>query len=83
MNTSPEYLTEVYDRIEAEIIKSALEAEGIPAILSQEAAGSLYPVAFGELARIEIFVPQSHLESARAWLAGYEQGRENTNEDET
>ncbi len=77
MTSAPwEYLTEFYDRLEAEMVKAALEAEGIPLILSQEAAGSLYPVTFGELARIEAFVSAENLERARAWLAEYERGRE-------
>lgn len=75
--TSPwEYLTEFYDRLEAEMVKAALEAEGIPAILSQEAAGSLYPVSFGELGRIEVYVPPNDLESARQWLAEYEKNND-------
>jgi len=36
-------LLEVYDRLEAEIIKEALEVEGIPATLFHESAGTLYP----------------------------------------
>jgi hypothetical protein len=77
MTSGPwEYLTEFYDRLEAEMVKAALEAEGIPVILSQEAAGSLYPVTFGELARIEFYIPPDYLKRALDWLAEYEQGRE-------
>lgn len=83
MNPKLEYLTEVYNRIEAEMIRSALEAEGIPTMLSGEAAGNLYPVAFGELARIEILVAASHIEEARQWLAEYERGRQDEFGEET
>ncbi len=76
-----EYLTELYDRLEAEMVKSALEAEGIPAVLSQEAAGNLYPVTFGDLARIQVFVPQASLAEARDWLAKYEKGKPSPDEE--
>jgi len=67
-------LTEVYDRLEAEMLKAALEAQDIPAQLFQEGAGQLYPVAFGQLGRIQIFIPQENAREARAWLDAYERG---------
>lgn len=77
-----EILTEVFDRLEAEMFKAALEAEGVPVVLSQEAAGNLYPVTFGKMACIQVFVPAASLEHARAWLKNYEQGREQDNREE-
>lgn len=65
-------LTTVFDRIEAEMIKSALEAVDISVELSQESVGSTIPVSFGKFAKVEIFVPQETLEEAQAWLKEYE-----------
>ena len=64
-------LTEAGSRIEAEIIKEALEAQGIPAEIFQGGAMHYaYPV--GE---IEICVPNERIKEAKAWLAGYENGQ--------
>jgi hypothetical protein len=64
-------LMEVFDRLEAEILKEALEAQGIPAQLFQEGISHyLYPVS-GPMGRIEICVPSDKLEQASAWLEDY------------
>lgn len=65
-----EFLTEVSGRLNAEEIKSYLEAYGIPVILFQEGAGlDLFPVAIGNtLARVQIFVPAEHFAQARELL---------------
>lgn len=65
-------LTEVYDRIEAELIKAALGALGIPAELVQESVGSTIPVSFGEFAKVHVFVPKKDYDDARDWLKQYE-----------
>ncbi len=62
---------EVNSRLEAEIIKAALEAQGIPAEIFQEAILSFYP---GVLAKVEICVPKERFNEAQAWLADYESG---------
>lgn len=67
-------LLEVYDRIEAEILKEALEAQGIPATLFQESAGALYPTTFGPLGKIEVCVPTERHIEAEAWLKAYNTG---------
>ena len=64
-------LVEVFDRLEAEIIKEALEAIGIEAVLFQESAGALYPTTFGALGKVEICVPAEQIEQANAWLDEY------------
>jgi hypothetical protein len=67
-----ELLVEIYDRLEAEMIKAALEAEGIPAELSQEGAGhSVYPVTVGSLGLVQIFIPKEKVADARTWLDAY------------
>jgi len=67
-------LLEVYDRLEAEILKEALEAQSIPATLFQESAGALYPTTFGPLGKIEVCVPDDRLQEAEAWLKSYNNG---------
>ncbi len=68
-------LLEVNDRIEAEIIKDALEAQGIPAEIFQEGITHFAtPVTVGPLARVEICVPAERGDEARAWLEAYQSG---------
>ena len=50
-------------RMEAEIIKSYLEAEGIQVELFQEAVGRhIYPVTVDGLGRVRLFVPKARFE---------------------
>ncbi len=68
-------LIEMDDRIEAEIIKEALEAQGIMAEIFQEgAAHYAYPMAHAPLNITQVCVPAEQLEAAQAWLARYENG---------
>lgn len=68
-------LLDVNDRLEAEIIKDALEAQGIPAAFFQEGAAHFaYPVGIGPMSVVEICVPSDHLDEARSWLDAYENG---------
>lgn len=68
-------LLEVPGRLEAEIIKEALIAQGISAEIFQEGAMHYaYPMAVGPLANVQVCVPNSSLRDARAWLAEYEAG---------
>ncbi len=67
-------LTEVYGRLEAEALKAFLFAEGIDAQLIQESAGQVYPLAVGELGRVQVFVPRESLETAQALLDEFESG---------
>ncbi len=64
-------LTKVYDRIEAEMMKSALEALEIPVELVQEGAGGSIPLSFGKLAEVQIFVPKVKWNEAQEWLRSY------------
>ena len=66
-----EMLTEVFDRVEAHMIKAALEALYIGVELSQESVGSSIPVNIGSFGRIQIFIPKEKFEEANAWLDGY------------
>ena len=69
-------LLEVNDRIEAEIIKDALAAQGIEAEFFQEGVVHFgYPVTVGAMASVEICVPNDQEADARAWLEAYESGK--------
>ena len=58
-------------RMEAEIMKEALEAQGFPAEIFQEGA-----MHYGYLGgKIEVCVPSNRLEEARIWLAEYQEGQ--------
>jgi hypothetical protein len=67
-------LLEVFDRLQGEIIKEALEADGIPATLFQESIGSLYPTTFGTMGKVEVCVPDERLSEAETWLEAYNKG---------
>jgi hypothetical protein len=82
MNTLKwELLTEIYGRLEADMLKSFLEAEGIPVQLFQEGAGrDIYPVNIGPLAMVQVFVPKERIDDARIFLESFESGNENDKE---
>ena len=64
-----EKLTDVYGRIEADVLKSYLEAEGVPAELFQEAVGQhAFPTTIDGLGHVQIFVPKEKLEEAKILL---------------
>lgn len=68
-----ELLTETAGRLQADLLKSHLEASGIEAELFQEAVGRhIYPVTIDGLGRVQIFVPRSQLQAARAILAQHD-----------
>jgi hypothetical protein len=58
-------LAEVYGRMEAELIKSFLEAHGIDVELFQESIGqSIYPTTVDTLGNVQIFVKKEKMEEA-------------------
>ncbi len=70
-------LTEVGGRLEADLLKSYLEAKGIEVELIQEAAGhNVYPVTIDGLGRVQLFVSKDQFVEARQILAEYNQARE-------
>jgi len=72
-----EVLTEVQGRLEAEFIKSHMEAMGIEVELFQESVGHhIYPVTVNGLGRVQIFVPKDQAEEARKLLEEYNNARE-------
>jgi hypothetical protein len=72
-----ELLTEVQGRLEAEFIKSYLEAQAIEVELFQESVGHhIYPVTIDGLGRVQIFVPKEQAAEARQLLDDYNNARE-------
>lgn len=73
-----ELLTEIYGRLEADMLKSFLESEDIPVQLFQEGAGrEIYPVNIGPLAMVQVFVPKDRMDDARILLEAFESGNKN------
>ena len=72
-----EVLTEVQGRLEAEFIKSYLEAHGLDCELFQESVGHhIYPVTINGLGRVQIFVPKDQSQEARELLDEYNNAKE-------
>ncbi len=68
-----EKLTEVYGRLEADVIKSYLEAEGVPVELFQEAVGQhAFPTTIDGLGRVQLFVPKEKITQARELFNMYQ-----------
>jgi len=65
-------LTEICGRLEADMLKSYLEAGGIEVELFQEAVGHhIYPVQIDGLGRVQVFVPRGQAARARKLLKHY------------
>jgi hypothetical protein len=67
-----EKATEVYGRLEAEMLKSFLEAEGVPVELFQEGAGSAFAVNVGSLGLVQVFVPKEKLQDALELIEAFQ-----------
>ncbi|HQX02377.1 MAG TPA: DUF2007 domain-containing protein [Anaerolineales bacterium] len=69
-----EMLAEIYGRMEAELIKSYLEANEIDVELFQESVGqNIYPTTIDQLGKVQVFVKRENLEEARILLKEMEQ----------
>ena len=69
-----EMLAEIYGRMEAELIKSYLEANEIDVELFQESVGqNVYPTTIDQLGKVQVFVKKENLEEARILLKEMEQ----------
>ena len=70
-----EILIEVQGRLEAELIESYLEANGVDVELIQESVGhSAFPVMIDGLGRVQIFIPKEKAQEAHDLLAAYNEG---------
>jgi len=65
-------LADVYGRLEAEAVKSFLEAEGIQVELIQEAIGQLIPTNYDILGRVQVFVPKEQFDEAEKLFEAYQ-----------
>ncbi len=57
------------NRMEAEVIRGRLQSEDIPVVLSGEAVGTVFGLATGPLAQVEVLVPAPLAERARDVLS--------------
>lgn len=70
-----EKLMEVQGRLEAELIESFLEANGVDVELFQESIGhSAYPVMIDGLGRVQIFVSKNQIQEARELIKDFNEG---------
>lgn len=64
-----ELLTEISGRMQADLLESFLEANGVDVELFQEAVGhTIYPVTINLLGRVQVFVPKEKLKKAKKLL---------------
>jgi fibronectin type 3 domain-containing protein len=67
-----ERIAEVQGRLDAELIESYLEANGIDVELIQESIGrSAFPVTINGLGRVQIFIPKDKVNEARELLKNF------------
>jgi hypothetical protein len=70
-----EKLTDVQGRLEANMVESYLEAQGIDVELIQESIGqSSYALTVNGIGRVQVFVPKEKIEEARALLKELHEG---------
>ena len=68
-------LVSVSGKLEAEIIRGMLQAYGIDAVMSHEAAASIYGLGVGPTAQVDILVPEQMLDEAQNLLDDYQSDR--------
>lgn len=68
-------LVSVSGKLEAEIIHGMLQAYGVDAVMSHEAAASIYGLGVGPTAEVDILVPGDRINEAKQLLDDYQQGR--------
>jgi hypothetical protein len=67
-----ELLTQVQGRLEADLLKTYLEAYGVDVELFQESIGHhIYPVTVNGLGRVQLFVSKDQSKEARQLLDEY------------
>jgi hypothetical protein len=59
----------------ADLIRSLLEANGIPTELSQESVGAVTGLTVGPMGEVRILVPSDRVEDARQLLEDYYAGK--------
>ena len=81
-NLKYELLIEANGRLEADMIKSYLEAEGIAVEMFQEAVGRIYAMTIDGLGRVQLFVPKTQIAEARELIQAYQQGTTQTEDED-
>ena len=76
-----EKLAEVYGRLEAEGVKSFLEAQGVQVELIQEAIGQLIPTNYDAFGRVQVFVPKEQFAEAGELSEAYQNATPTDEED--
>ena len=76
-----EKLAEVYGRLEAEGVKSFLEAQGVQVELIQEAIGQLIPTNYDAFGRVQVFVPKEQFAEAGELFEAYQNATPSDDED--
>ena len=82
MNGKPVVVYTAAGQFKAAVIKSLLEAAGIPAEISQEGAGNVFGFTVGAMGLADILVAEEHQAEARALLEAMERGELETGEEE-
>jgi len=62
-------------QLEAEMIKSFLEAQGIEVVLNQESVGRTFGFSAGKLGLVDILVPEAQSQMARELLKDMNDGK--------
>jgi len=76
----PVVVWEAANLMEAQVVKGRLESEGIPAFIRSEAAGVIYGLTAGSLARADVLVPGPLADKAVAILFDDDAGDEYADE---
>lgn len=64
-----ELLTEISGRMQADLLESFLEANGVDVELFQESVGhTIYPVNVDMLGNVQVFVPKEKIKKAKKLL---------------
>jgi hypothetical protein len=67
-----ELLTEISGRMQADLLESFLEANGVDVELFQESVGhTIYPVNVDMLGNVQVFVPKEKIKKAKKLLAEF------------
>jgi hypothetical protein len=82
MGTEYVLLVSVSGKLEAEIIHGMLQAYDIDAVMSHEAAASIYGLGVGPTAEVDILVPGDRLDEAKQLLDDYQHDRLDADESE-
>ena len=64
----------VQGEVRANVLKSHLESEGIPAVLQYESAGRVYGITVDGLGAVKIMVPEELVEQAKQVIKPVEDG---------